>query len=148
MSGIFTNYKQAKENAKRLSAKGFEGLFVISYNNGSKISLSDAKLLSGKEDINNTTNEEIYFTVQIGAYSHKLNEQEMVQFERITEKYNINITKVDGALFLYTVGKYKTYKQAANVKKDIKNMEFDGFIIAFKNGSRISAQEAIKLLNN
>jgi len=152
MSGAYNTYEQAKNQKNKLAAKGYEGLFVIAYNNGNKISLEQAKNISSSSNtVNKHENKkvnDIYFTVQISAYSHKLDEKEMKQFEAITNKYNITVTKVDASLYLYTVGKYNTYKKAANVKKDIKSMNFDGFVIAFKNGMRISAQEAIEILKN
>ena len=152
MSGTYKTYELAKKQKNKLTENGFEGLFIIAHNNGNKISLDQAKSLQGtNQDVikkaNNTENN-IYFTVQISAYSHILDEKEMNQFEEITNKYKIDVTKVDGSLYLYTIGKYDTYKKAANLKKEIKKMEFDGFVIAFKNGVRISAQEAIKILKN
>ncbi|NPA43895.1 MAG: SPOR domain-containing protein [Chlorobi bacterium] len=151
MSGAYKTYNEAKNKKNKLTANGYEGLFIIAHNNGTKISLDQAKNLSNNNSVvrsENNTKDNIYFTVQISAYSHKLNETEMAQYAPITQKYNIDINKVDGSLYLYTVGKYSTYKKAASVKKDIKNMGFDGFVIAFKNGVRISAQEAIEILKN
>ena len=152
MSGAYNTYEQAKRQKNKLVANGYEGLFIIAHNNGTKISLDKAKsLLSNNNTVirsETNTKDDIYFTVQISAYSHKLDENEMKQFDEITNKYKIKVTKVDAALYLYTIGKYDTYKKAANVKKDIKSMGSDGFVIAFKNGMRISAQEAIEILKN
>lgn len=152
MSGAYSNYKQANSQKSKLASLGYKGLFIIAYNNGEKISLDKAKNLKNTNttNYNNSSNkkDDIYFTVQISAFSHKLDEKEMKQFEPITKKYNITVTHVDASLYLYTVGKYKTYKKAASVKKDIKSMNFDGFVIAFKNGVRISAQDAIQILKN
>jgi len=60
----------------------------------------------------------------------------------------LKVKQVDGGLFLYTIGQYNTYKKAASVKKEIKALNFDGFVIAFKNDIKISASEAIEILKN
>ncbi len=150
MTGAFPTYEKAKEKTKDLSEKGFEGTFVIAYFQGEKVSLNKAKSISENETIINThTNkDEVYFAVQIGAYSKELNTNEMQQFASISGKYKISIKKIDGGLYLYTVGKYKSYDEAAEVKDYIKSMSTDGFVIAFKNGYRISAQDAIKFLKD
>jgi len=150
MTGIFSTYDKAKNKAKELTGKGFEGTFVIAYYKGEKITLNKAKSITENETIINThtQKDEVYFAVQIGAYSDKLNEDEMNQFASVSGKYKINTTKIDGGLYLYTIGKYKTYKEAAEVKDYVKSMSTDGFVIAFKNGNRISAQDAIKFLKH
>ncbi|MCF6365614.1 MAG: SPOR domain-containing protein [Bacteroidales bacterium] len=150
MTGTFSTYNEAKEKSKELTSKGFEGTFVIAYYKGEKISLNKAKSVAENETIVNThtKKDEVYFAVQIGAYSSELEENEMNQFASVSGKYKINTTKIDGGLYLYTIGKYKTYKEAAEVKDYIKSMSTDGFVIAFKNGNRISAQDAIKFLKH
>ncbi len=142
VSGTFPSYKLAKQKANELKNKGYEGTFVVAYNEGAKISLDKAKSLSENNTTTPINKVNIYFTVQVGAYSHKLSNEEMSSFDKITPKYKLTVNKVDGGLFLYTIGKFNTYEKATIVKKDIKNMGVDGFVIAFKNGNRISAKDA------
>ena len=150
MTGTFPTYEKAKAKVKDLSEKGFEGIFVIAYFQGEKITLNKAKSVGENETLINThtQKDEVFFAVQIGAYSKKLNTDEMQQFASISGKYKVSIKKIDGGLYLYTVGKYKSYEEAAEVKDYIKSMSTDGFVIAFKNGNRISAQDAIKFLKD
>ncbi|NPA68848.1 MAG: hypothetical protein GXO50_09605 [Chlorobi bacterium] len=146
--GPFSSYEEAKEESKKLNASGYEGTFVVAYNYGEKIDLQKAASISKNTSLKTDKQDDIYFAVQIAAYSHKLNDAEMQQFNDIRKKYPINVTRIDGGLFLYTVGKYATYKEAASVKKDIRSMHYDGFVIAFKNGIKISAAEASEILKN
>ncbi len=153
LSGPFSSYQEAKKESNKLKEKGYEGTFVVAYNYGKKISLSKAAEIkkSGNNSSNTgteTSKNDIWFTVQIAAYSHKLNNAEMQEFDELADKYKINVKQVDSGLFLYTIGNYKTYKEAASVKKEIKALNFDGFVIAFKNNVKISASEAIKILDN
>jgi len=152
MAGPYSSYAAAKQAANKLKDSGYKGAFVTAYNYGEKISLQQAKEIAGSgtdtDNISNSNTNNIYFSVQIAAYSHKLNNAEMQEFAELSKKYKINVTQIDNGLFLYTVGKYKTYKEAAEIKKEIKALHKDGFVIAFKNGIKISASEAIELLKN
>lgn len=151
MAGPYSSYEEAKKAGTVLKNKGYEGAFTTAYNYGEKISVQDAKNINAADNSNITaTNnkDQIYFAVQIAAYSHKLNNAEMQKFNNLSNKYTIKVKQVDGGLYLYLIGNYKTYKEAASVKKDIKASNFDGFVIAFKNGIKISASEAIKILKN
>ncbi len=151
-SGPFNTYKEAKYASNQLNENGYEGTFVTAYYNGKKISLQEAKTLQNETNQNIATitekKQDIYFAVQIAAYSHKLNAKEMQQFEPLNKRYPISIKQIDRELFLYFIGHYNSYKEAASVKKQIKALDFDGFVIAFKNGLKISAADAIELLKN
>lgn len=149
LTGIYSTYSEAKKEAAKLAANGYNEAFVTAYNNGTKLSLSDAEKLVNTGNKNEQTDKaEIYFSVQIGVYSHKLTEAELNQFKPVPEKYKIISKDKGSGLFIYYIGEYKTYKEAAAVKSDIKNMGLDGFVIAFKNNIKISAKQAIELLKN
>ncbi len=151
LSGPYSTYEEAKKAGNMLKNKGYEGVFTVAYNHGKRISLSQAaeiKKSENKNSINTADKDNIWFSVQIGAFSHRLNDAEMQEFGELNDKYTINVKQLDGGLFLYTIGKFKTYKEAANLKKEIKTMNFDGFVIAFKGGIKISAAEAIEILKN
>ncbi len=152
LAGTYSSYEEAKKESQKLN-QSYPGTFIVAYNYGKKISLSQASEIKKSGNANSsdkkTTNKNnIYFSVQIAAYSHKLNDAEMQQFSNLSKRYPIKVKQVDGGLFLYTVGKYGTYKDAASVKKDIKAMNYDGFVIAFKNGIKISASEAVEILKH
>ncbi len=153
LAGPYSTYQEAKKASIKLKTSGYEGAFVTAYNYGEKISLQQAKTIAASGNNNYSVSgknnkDEIYFSVQIAAYSRKLNDAEMQEFGELTKRYKINVIQIDGGLFLYTIGKYPTYKEAANVKKEIKSLHYDGFVIAFKNGVKISASKAIELLKN
>ena len=131
----------------KLTASGYNKAFVTAYNNGSKISLSDAGKLANNENNNIKTNKpDIYFSVQIGVFSHKLNDEELNKFKPVPEKYKIISKEKGNGLYIYYIGEYKTYNEASVVKNDIKSMGQDGFVIAFKSGEKISAKQAVELL--
>ncbi len=153
MAGPYSKYETAKQASNKLKTSGYEGAFVTAYNYGEKISIQQAKDIvssgNNKKSItgfSDSHKDNIYFSVQIAAYSHKLNNAEMKEFENLSGKYTIKVKQIDGGLFLYTIGNYKTYKEAAALKKEIKGLKYDGFVIAFKNGIKISASEAIEIL--
>ncbi|MCD4793631.1 MAG: SPOR domain-containing protein [Bacteroidales bacterium] len=147
LSGIYSSYFEAKKEAVKLTASGYNKAFVTAYNNGSKISLSDAGKLANNENNNIKTNKpDIYFSVQIGVFSHKLNDEELNKFKPVPEKYKIISKEKGNGLYIYYIGEYKTYNEASVVKNDIKSMGQDGFVIAFKSGEKISAKQAVELL--
>jgi len=156
LCGVFSSYSEAKKEVVKLNDKGYNEVFVTAYNNGKKISVSDAEKLVNSGDTNIQTNNnniqtdktEIYFSVQLGVYSHKLTAEELNIFKPVPEKYKILSRDKGNGTYLYYIGKYKTYEEASGVKKNIKNMGQDGFVIAFKNNKKISAKEAIELLKN
>lgn len=82
--------------------------------------------------------DEIIFKVQIATSSKKLKENDP-QFNGLEdiEYYEA------GGLFRYTTGKTSSYKQATEIQQFAKEKGFkDAFIVAFKNGKRISLAEA------
>jgi hypothetical protein len=148
LTGTYKTYESAKESLNEISKKGFPEAFVTAYYKGEKITLNKAKTMLESPEQNqfNTSETKIYFTVQIGAFSNELNKEELKQFDEVARIQKISSTKIDGGLYLYTVGKFNEYSEAADLKKEIKTLNIDSFVIAFKNGQRISAQEAIEYL--
>jgi hypothetical protein len=54
----------------------------------------------------------------------------------------------NGGLYKYTVGNEKDLKSASALQSELRRKGFSGaFVVAFKNGKRISVREARKLLN-
>ena len=52
---------------------------------------------------------------------------------------------LDGETYKYTVGEYKTFSEAARMKKQIADKFPDAFVVAFRNGMRIDLNEARKM---
>ena len=101
----------------------------------------DSKMLNTESD---TKNQEIIFKVQIISSSTRLakNSPQFKRFEGVWE-YN------DGNLYKYTIGNKKDLKSATALQSELRKRGFSGaFVVAFKNGKRITVNEARKLLNN
>lgn len=151
MKGPFYNYVQAKSEASEVRKKGFENAFVTAYFDGQHISLQKAGSIESaqKNEIKNPeeeTKQEITFSVQIGAYSTRLDEAKEKQFKEISTKYTITALADQNGLVIYTVGKYETYEETILVKNELRKMGFhDGFIIAFLNDKKITVPDAIKI---
>lgn len=91
-----------------------------------------------EKNIQSLNPDEIIFKVQIATSSRKLKENDP-QFNGLEdiEYYEA------GGLFRYTTGKTSSYKQATEIQQFAKEKGFkDAFIVAFKNGKRISLAEA------
>ena len=85
---------------------------------------------------------EIYFTVQI-ATSGKLLPKNSSVFKG---EDNIITDKVNG-LYKYMAGKYSTFEEALKKNRELRAEKFkDAFVVAYRNGVRISAAEAQALL--
>jgi hypothetical protein len=149
INGPFYSYIEAVNKNNELISKGFDKSFVTSYFDGKHISLTQAKSVEAsgkKEKIETVKKDSLFFSVQIGAYSTKLSENDEKQFKTISEKYTISAIADQNGLVIYTVGKYKTYEESLLVKNEIKKLgTTDGFVVAFLNNKKITVQEAIKI---
>jgi N-acetylmuramoyl-L-alanine amidase len=105
---------------------------------------SELKINSGMyEKDSDTKNQGIIFKVQIIASSTRLsaNSPEFKGLKNIWE-YK------DRGLYKYTVGNQKDLKLAYRLQSELLRKGFIGaFVVAFKNGKRITVREALKLLN-
>ncbi len=85
---------------------------------------------------------EISFRVQFASFS----EQRPVDDTTFSGLSEVSYYFHEG-LYKYTAGVEKTLEAAASLQQEIQNAGFnDAFVVAFKNNERISAQEAIRLL--
>ncbi len=92
------------------------------------------KVESKKEMASN----DVEYRVQIRAkYEGKISKNEL------SKKYNIAIEEINESThnkyYIYTVGSYPTYENAADKRNEIKtvNKVYDAFVVAFKNGERL-----------
>ncbi|MCW3785687.1 hypothetical protein [Plebeiibacterium sediminum] len=88
----------------------------------------------------NKDSDEIYFTVQILA------DKKPVPNERIKKVYNGNLEIIENqgdGWYRYSLGKYNNYTAA---KKALQNANVKGYVVAYKNKTRISVREAITYL--
>lgn len=145
--GNFANYQAAVKEKTKISEMGFRESFVSAYNNGKQISLAKAsKMEPQKENI--TMKDEIFFQVQIGAYASKLPADKEKSYLELSKTNPVTAKTDENGLVIYIVGKTKSYSEAIQLRNNMKIKGFnDGFVIAYKNGKKISVIEALKLLN-
>ena len=107
----------------------------------------DSPEIKIKSKVDNTDldskGQEIIFKVQIisSATLLPINSPKLMGLKNVWE-YE------DGGLYKYTVGNEKDFKSASVLQSELRRMGFVGaFVVAFKNGKRITIREARKLLN-
>ena len=85
----------------------------------------------------------IVFQVQIGAFKEEVPLEIANKFLKIANKGVKNYKDTNG-LTIYTVGTYKTYTEASTARTQVINEAAinDAFIIAYKDGNKITIEEA------
>ncbi len=159
------NHQDALIKQAEMRARGFEDAFLVTFNNGERITVSKAIVKEKKirkkrkekkeeeeeeeeeeETIEETPTFEIKFIVQIGVWGEELDSKTQDNLNKIgrTNKVHHN-----GVLYKYLAGKYNSLTEAEFRKSEVAQSGFsDAFIYAEKDGERISVQEAVRLLNN
>lgn len=87
-------------------------------------------------------NDNVYLAVQIktSRKKKKINAHTFRNYKNVSE-YK------DKGLYKYVVGKYYTFDEAHSMQKKMKKMGYKGaFIVAFKEGERISIKKALDIL--
>ena len=92
---------------------------------------------------NNIQDDNIWFMVQLATSSEKKEELP----EKISKVGDITQLK-SGKYFKYATGKYPTYREAAEKRKELKTSFPDAFVIAVKNLEIMPLQEAIEKTKN
>ncbi len=174
-TGRFNDEAKASKAKNNISQKGITDAFVIAYHDGKRISLSAAKALidaQGKNVLSkdkqeytfvpsDTTTTEasattlttssnlgIVFKVQVGAYKEQV-PIAVANKLLANSKRGIKTFRDDNGLLVYTIGEFLEYESANNLKAElVKNGLNDAFVIAFKNGKKITATEALNLIRN
>lgn len=174
-TGRFSSEQKANAAKKNIADKGISDAFVVAYYNGKRIGLQAAKSLidsQGNEVISKekqeytfvpsdtttsessavslsaSSNKEIIFKVQVGAYRERVPIEDANRLLTLSGK-GIKIFKDDNGLLVYTVGEFSEYESANNLKKQVISEGITGaFVIAFKDGKKLSAAEALDLIGN
>jgi N-acetylmuramoyl-L-alanine amidase len=88
-------------------------------------------------------NQEIVFKVQIISSGSRL-AKDSPHFNNVKNVWEYR----ESGLYKYTVGNHIDLKAAAMLQSELRGKGFSGaFVVAFKNGNRISVEEAKKFLN-
>ena len=162
-SGKYNSRTTAVNARNQIRANGIKDAFVIVFNNGKRISIAQAQQLkqqttnnkqqttNNKQQTTNnkqqTTNNKqqttnnIVFKVQLGAFRTNRVGAQLRELERLSDNgldtYNV------GNLIKYTTQGYTSYRDAVNARNKIRTIgPKDVFVIAFKNGVRISVKDA------
>ena len=148
-SGKYNSRTTAVNARNQIRANGIKDAFVIVFNNGKRISMAQAQQL--KQQTSNTkqqtistkqqTTDNIVFKVQLGAFRTNRVGAQLRDLERLSDNgldtYNV------GNLIKYTTQGYTSYTNAVNARNRIRTIgPKDVFVIAFKNGVRISVKDA------
>jgi len=93
-------------------------------------------------------NKVIIFKVQVGAYREQVPIEDANNLLALSGK-GIKTFKDENGLIIYTVGEFSEYESANNLKTQVINQGIQGaFVIAFKEGKKMSAAEALDRIGN
>ena len=174
-TGRFTSEATAVRSKNSINEKGIKDAFVIAYMDGKRISLTAAKSMidsqgesviskdkqeysfvpsdtttteASANSLTVSSNKGITFKVQVGAYREKVPLSEANKLLKVANK-GIKTFKDDNGLLIYTIGETMEYETANNLKSEAVNQGISGaFVIAFKDGKKITATEALDILKN
>lgn len=109
---------------------------------------NEEQLSSAKKDIKkpaekSATQGSIIFKIQIISSSHKLRpDDQHFKGEKAVSMYQ------ESNLYKYTYGETTSYQEILNIQKQMRSKFPDAFVVAFRNGEKISLSEAIRLTKN
>ena len=174
-TGRFSSETTAIKAKNSIAGKGISDAFVVAYLNGKRIGLTAAKsmidsqgssvLSKDKQEysfiptdtttteksatsLTNSSNKGIVFKVQIGAFKEQVPVNIANKFLKVSEKGIKTFTDENG-LMVYTVGEVLEYESANALKNEMIGQGLTGsFVIAFKDGKKMSAADALNLIGN
>jgi hypothetical protein len=92
-----------------------------------------------EEDVKSVPEDETIYRIQVGAFNTELSDEVFVGVNNV-----ISFTGKDG-LVRYMAGSFVVYKDAIDYQLQMKARGFeDAFVVTYKNGERISLNDAIK----
>jgi len=97
--------------------------------------------LTTNEIVDKYTKDEIFFRVQVKSSTVRLSLKSK-EFEKLDSLEEI----VCNGVYKYTIGKTADYNKIIEIQNETKKIVPDAFVIAFKNGDKITVNEAIKEL--
>ena len=146
MTGSFVEYKDAIDYQAQMKARGFEDAFIVTYKNGERISLNIAIKTE-----NNPVSEEVLedvvnleFTVQIMVAKDLVSAAELKKMSKLGK---IDKEAEGTEMYRYFSGTYEVLEDANIQLEKAKLAGYtDAFIVTYKDGERITLQEAKKLI--
>ena len=138
--GNYDNLPEAVKRKIRLNQEGYNAIVVQQGKNGTYTSVGDdANNMDVSSILMSDINSQgLIFRIQLGAFSAKLSESSFNGLK------NITVLKIEGLYKYLYRGSFKTMEEAAAVKINlaINYGVQDAFIVAYKDGKRISLKEA------
>lgn len=143
-------------NSEKISNATNENLSVSPVKRGnvneSPVNKQVSPASTGNSELNNTIQQNntmpvdsgLVFKVQIGAFKDEVPLEIANQFLKIAGK-GIKNYRDEHGLTIYTLGSFKTYDEASQLKAEITSIVNDAFIVAYNNGHKISVDEAKNL---
>ena len=149
-TGSFTDVNQAAAHKVRMLIDGFEGAFLVAFQDGKRIGMRDAgAVLTRPEDLRtmpsgSINKEMLRYKVQVGTFVGNV---PMDTMGRLIEMGDVTpVTSADAVRYYY--GSFKDRRAAEDAKKAIQAKGFtDAFVVGELNGRIISAEDADRLLS-
>lgn len=174
--GLFNTYDAANTALPYIKSSGYKDAFVVAYKDGQRVAVYIAKAenkqqpnyseLAEKETklvlqtvnlnsnnsstvVENNVNPSVnlstvggaMYTVQIGAYKTHVSHSRLKNLSPLYNDVN------SSGLIRYFVGKYSDYNEALKRKAEIRKLGIkDAFVTAFKDGKKITINQARKEL--
>ncbi len=157
MTGTFTDINEAAKHRADVLVMGYNGAFIVAFKDGQRVNLNETgvKYVVPKseeeenkersDNVQSAINKDLVsFKIQVGIFKNDVPSDIMEKFSRIK---GIEAEKTPEGLSRYTVGPFKTYKEAAAKKAElIKQYNIQGaFIVAYFKERIIDVQEAIEI---
>lgn len=152
-TGAYNSYGDAAKQKIDVVSEGFSGAFVVPLKGGTKVALSEtgsATPATQTSDVDkheniSSTNSNIKFKVQVGAYNKQIPIDILEKFMSLGV---IEPRHTDEGVTKYVAGNYSSADEAKEYKQNLLDQGYDGaFLVGEFNGKIISFEEAIELLN-
>jgi hypothetical protein len=149
MTGSFSEYKDAVDYQAQMKARGFSDAFIVTYNNGERISLNVAIQTKNNTIVvdnkkSSVVSLDLQFTVQIMVAKVSVSALDLEKMSKLGEVDK----EVKGSdMYEYYAGTYLSLEEADIRLTEAKLAGYqDAFIFAKLNGERITLEEAKELL--
>jgi hypothetical protein len=148
MAGYFSSSAEALQQRKLIRTLGYPDAFVVAYQNCSRLSLAQGRVLESTTTLAPTQNSAInsifaspgqglYYTVQVGVYNRPLTSEAQIGLSELIE------AKTAKGQYRYASGKFGNLKDAkARQQLAVAKGITDAFIVAYYQGKRIDLAQA------
>ena len=168
--GYFKTFKDANlaKNQVRALSDSYGDAFVVAFNNGKKIKLSEARSILSNQSVEDTQLPSLSSTKSLSALRTEIARNSTLASAKTTDQingifYSVQIgafskpllkenlpnvspliVSVVNSLYKYSTGEFKNIELAARKKAELldNGILTDAFIIAYNNGKNITLQQA------